>query len=182
MRFYSKQANYRVVLRPSMPGNRLTGDPGKSGISVRFENGIADVDDEKTIGLMMKATGYKNKDFISADDRMKDDGFPIVKNSTEPIHNTIEMKYGSPVGGVSGTPNVKFSVAQKKVMADLVNTTVKEMLKDTLKDYDLVPKAKRGRPAKEKGEDDKKSDGSDGSDEGNGEKELDNINLENSKE
>jgi len=165
-----------------MPGNRLTGDPGKPGISVRFENGVADVDDEKTIELMMGATGYKNKDFISSDDRMKDDGFPVVKLGGEPVHNTIEMKYGSPVGGVIGSQSVKFSSAQKKSMIDIVNSTVKEMFRETLKDYDLVPKKKLGRPRKEDKDKEVVNDTDDQDDKQKDNEELDNINIENSKE
>ena len=95
MKFISKNSNLHVILRPGLPAQPLTGSPAKATISVRFQNGVADIQQEELVQMMLNHPGF-NMDFIAADDRGTDP-YSSHREDAEPQHVLTEMRYGHPV-------------------------------------------------------------------------------------
>ena len=66
MRFFSKNPNLRIVLRPGIPGNVFAGKYPEPGVYVKFVGGVVDVEDEDKVKAMLKHDGF-NSDFVSAE-------------------------------------------------------------------------------------------------------------------
>ena len=128
MKFISKQSNYRVVLRPGIPGNRLTGQVDTPGIYVKFEGGIAVVENQDIVEMLKKHGGYgKDKDFISSEE--SDSSFEGKRKDSEPGHTVQEMVYGH-VGPKVGSPSAKEESA--KLVKEMATQIAKEMVKELL--------------------------------------------------
>ena len=92
MKFVSKNVNYRLILKPS---STISEDGVRRiipGIFVKFENGVAIVNDEKRIELM-KSNPYYGTDFVSPEDD-SDFLFKTQRQDSEPKHTITAMKYG----------------------------------------------------------------------------------------
>ena len=124
MKFVSKVNNFRVVLRPGLEGSRVTGTAPTPGLYIKFEDGIAIVNDPKSIKLLREHPDFGN-DFHEIDETEID---PYLKNrsNTEPEHDVIEMKYGSP--GKNFNPKPKFSISSemKEYIEQLVEQKANE--------------------------------------------------------
>lgn len=127
-KFISKQSNYRVVLRPGIYGNRLSGQADIPGIYVKFESGIAVVDNEEIIAMLKKHGGYgKDKDFILSEE--SDSSFAEKRKDSEPGHTVQEMVYGH-VGPKVGSPSAKEE--NTKLVKEMATQIAKEMVKELL--------------------------------------------------
>jgi hypothetical protein len=161
MKFVSKSSNLLVVLRPGMSAQPLTGTPAKATISVRFKDGIAEVQDEGLVKMMLEHTGF-NSDFISAED-MVVDPYLSMRQQSEPDHIVTEMKYGMPVNRtVPKTqlpPDIQKLVQTaaiemaKEMLPSMVENTLKSILASSQSNKEKTPKKvgrKPGRKAKNK--------------------------------
>ena len=128
MKFVSKSSNLLVVLRPGFQAQPLTGTPAKPTISVRFKDGIADVQQEELVTLMLAHPGY-NLDYISADM----DPYAASRGSSEPTHVLTEMKFGTPVSRkVVGAPNFQVPPEMTKIVEAMASEMAKKMLPSML--------------------------------------------------
>lgn len=138
MKFVSKLPNFRLVLRPGLPGNRQLGTPSISGIYVRFENGIAKINNQEMIEMMLNHPGCGKDGDNSAS------FFPIKENESdpfegkrpeiEPLHTMSNIEHGSVVKTINARkPNV-FSTEQMEIVKKMVEERAKEMLAGVLKE------------------------------------------------
>lgn len=126
MRFISKTANLHVILRPGLSAQPLTGTPAVPTISVRFQDGVADVRDGDLAEKMLAHPGF-NIDFIAADDSGSD-LFARQRASSEPAHVITEMKYGHPVGRSVSPVKTEIPAELKKAIAEQATELAKQML------------------------------------------------------
>jgi len=144
MKFFSRYSNFRVVLRPGIPGQPLIGQPPKPGLYVTFVNGMAEVEDEEAIRLI-KAKKDFGTTITAAEtgDKWKDS-----RKANEPEHNVIDIKYGQ-VGKNLNPKAKKMKEEQieaiKKMAMDLARPMAMEIAKQTLKEL-----AEMNKPAEEK--------------------------------
>ena len=139
MKFYSKQSNYRVVLRPGTPREPLTGREAVPGIHVKFEGGVANVSNEDHIEMMMSHPGYNN-DYIS-EKESNADSFGDHKD-TEPIHTTADMKYGTMENVKNPKPVVVASDPAKiKEIQEMATKITAELM--AKKEAEITEKAKK---------------------------------------
>ena len=121
MKFVSKNQNLRIVLKPGIPGNPALGQPIISGLYVKFENGVANISDEKMIELMTSHPGF-NSDFIKIEDSEID---PYVRKNIEPDHKIMDMDHGA----MGKEINPKKIVLPPEVKAEISRVAV-EMAKE----------------------------------------------------
>ena len=126
MKFISKSSNLLIVLRPGLSAQPLTGTPAKPTISVRFKDGIADVQSQELVDMMLVHPGF-NSDFISAEE-VPFDPYAGTRQSSEPAHVLTEMKFGTPVKTESkgGTQNIPPEL--QKMVAGMAAEMAKHML------------------------------------------------------
>jgi len=124
MKFVSKQSNYRVVLTPGLPAEPMTGRSAVAGIYVKFENGIADVKDEKLCESMMRHPAYEN-DFIILEEGGKDP-YNNMRRNKEPEHDVAEVKYGT-IGKNLNPKKPTFSREQKEAIEQMSVEIAKKM-------------------------------------------------------
>jgi len=122
MKFISKNQNLRIVLKPGIPGNPALGQPIISGLYIKFENGVANITDEKMIGLMLSHPGF-NSDFIKIDDNEVD---PYVRKSVEPEHNIFEIDHGA-MGKSLNPKKLTLPPEIKAEMSKMATAMAKEM-------------------------------------------------------
>lgn len=94
MKFISRMSNLNIILKPGIPASPITGTPEVPTIFVKFRDGIAVVEDEALIQLMLNHKNF-NSDFIAAEDTQPDP-YAYQRISSEPVHTTTEIKYGTP--------------------------------------------------------------------------------------
>lgn len=124
MKFVCKLTNHRVSLIPAQPGEPLTGRLPQPGLSVRFENGQANVVNEKAIELMMNHKNF-GRDFVAVEEGSTKDPWKRVRGETEPNHLHTEIKYGH-IG--AGTPGPAVAVPRQKQIAleDMIERKAQE--------------------------------------------------------
>jgi len=122
MKFISKNQNLRIVLKPGIPGNPALGQPIISGLYVKFENGVANITDEKMVALMLGHSGF-NSDFIKIDDNEVDS---YIRKSVEPEHNIFEMDHGA-MGKNLNPKKVVLPPEIKAEMSKMATDMAKEM-------------------------------------------------------
>jgi hypothetical protein len=162
MKFISKSTNLLVVLSPGLSAQPITGTPAKPTVSVRFKDGIADVQQEELVMMMLAHPGF-NRDFISTDNIQKDP-YASLRQPTEPTHEVTELKFGTPVSremhgaNPNLTPEMKTLLQgmatdiAKSMLPSMVESTLKELLKSREEDKKCPIKIKKkaGRPPKVK--------------------------------
>ena len=127
MKFISKNANLRIVLRPGIPANQLAGVASQPGVYVKFSNGVVDIKDEDMVKKMHDHPGF-NLDFIAVDDS-GEDPFAYNRQESEPIHIIQDIKYGHPENRkISPHAKNKLDPQIKKLVDDLAMQKVNEML------------------------------------------------------
>ena len=127
MKFISKSSNLLIVLRPGLSAQPLTGTPAVPTISVRFKDGVADVQNQELVDMMLKHPGF-NSDFISADS-VPVDPYAATRQSSEPSHVMTEIKFGTPVNRIVGKgDNTKLSPEVQKLIQDMAVEMAKKML------------------------------------------------------
>lgn len=133
MKFVSKSSNYLVVLSPSIPAEPLRGVPAIPGLSVRFEDGIAIVEDEQVIQKMMSNIYFNRHFFIADDNKNMVDALEKKRLEAEPEHIITEMKYGTPVKSHGSTVKKKVSPELEKYIKERIEDGIKTGLDIVLK-------------------------------------------------
>ena len=134
MKFISKSSNLLIVLRAGLSPQPLTGTPARPTVSVRFKDGVAEVQQQELIDMMLAHPGF-NSDFISAEN-VPTDPYAAIRRSSEPAHTLTEMKYGTPVarkvvGGDSAFSTLP--IEMQKTIQSMAGEMAKAMLPDLLK-------------------------------------------------
>ena len=128
MKFISKSSNLLVVLRPGMSAQPLTGTPAVPALSVRFKDGISDIEEESLIDMMIKHPGF-DSDFISSEDVSGRDPFASTRKSAEPAHVMTELKHGTPVSHkTEGGSKPQLKPEMMKIVSEMAKEMAKEML------------------------------------------------------
>lgn len=130
MKFISKNANLRIVLKPGVAGNPIAGHPAQAGIYVKFQDGIVKVDKEEEINMMRLHPGY-NTDFIEAEETLVDP-YASSRKEIEPPHVISEVKYGHVEGKKSSPQKVKISPEMTKLLREQAMAMAKEMVQQML--------------------------------------------------
>lgn len=116
MKFISKNSNLHIILQAGQPANPITQTPPVPALSVRFQNGQADIQDEAIVDKMMRHPAF-NQDFIAVDEGGTDP-FAYRRQDAEPQHITTEMKFGHPVGRNAPPVSAPASPELKKMIAE----------------------------------------------------------------
>lgn len=92
MKFVSKMSNLRIILKPGIQAQPITGTPAVPTLYVQFRDGLANVDDPDLIERMERHPGF-NSDFIKIDEGSAD---PYAANRapSEPVHVIAEIEHG----------------------------------------------------------------------------------------
>lgn len=131
MRFISKNANLRIILRPGLPANHLSGVLAVPTVFVRFQNGLAEVKDPDMI-VQMKAHPGFNADYICADEDQPDP-YAHTRQDAEPPHAISQIEYGH-VGKIIGTPIKKVLPPEiQQMIKDQARELAKSMLPEMIK-------------------------------------------------
>ena len=130
MRFVSKSANLLVVLSPGLQAQPLTGTPAKPTVSVRFKDGVAEVEGEELVKMMLSHPAF-NSDFISVEQSARDP-YASLRQETEPAHMMTEIKYGTPGERVTKGGPVKLPPELQKVVQEAAISLAKQMLPEMI--------------------------------------------------
>ena len=131
MKFISKNSNLRIVLKPSVPAERLTGRAPVPGLYARFENGMLDVTDEETINALRLHPGF-DSDFIAVDEADEERIRNYRTYAFEPEHDMIQMQYGTPGKNLNPKPPITVTPELKKYIEDTATAMAKEIITKTL--------------------------------------------------
>lgn len=126
MKFISKSTNLLIVLRPGLSAQPITGTPAKPTVSVRFKDGVADVQQEELVQMMLAHPGF-NSDFISAESEPVDP-YAATRQSSEPAHSITEMKFGTPIHKTTEGGNMQLPPELQKLVSSLAADIAKKML------------------------------------------------------
>lgn len=126
MKFISKSSNLLIVLKPGLSAQPITGTPAKPTVSVRFKDGVADVQSQELVDLMVAHPGF-NSDFISAEGTVADP-FAFTRESSEPAHSITEVKFGTPVSKVTKGGNPQLSPEIMKLVQQMATKMATDML------------------------------------------------------
>lgn len=131
MKFISKNANLMVVLRPGIPAQPITGTPAVPTLSVRFQDGMVDIQNEEITELMLRHPAF-NSDFVAADDYGRDP-YASIRAPHEPTHVTTELKYGTPVGKQVSKNQQQLPPELAKFIEEQAKEVAKQMLPGMVK-------------------------------------------------
>lgn len=126
MKFISKNANLRVVLKHGSPSEPITGRQAIPGLYVKFESGVANVKDEEMIALMLAHPGFEI-DYIKADDEGMADPYAISRKQVEPEHDIMEVKYGHVEKNLNPRGPMTLSQETKNILMEMAKNMAKEM-------------------------------------------------------
>jgi hypothetical protein len=155
MKFVSKLLKLRVVLKQGLPGNRQLGTPSISMLSVLFENGMAEVNNQEMIDLMMKHPGCKknSEDKIFEFMPLSEDGkdpFAGNRPDVEPLHTMTNIDYGHLGKSINVKKPVVLSSDQmelvKKLAADMATELFKKMVDEQNKPSSVLPPSPNSFP------------------------------------
>lgn len=131
MKFISKSTNLCVILKPGIPAQPITGTPATPTISVRFQGGIAEVNQEELITMMLRHPAF-NRDFVSAEDATPDP-YAYLRQPAEPTHVLTDMVYGHPGKRTASPVKQALSPEVRKIIQAEVSTMAKDMAMDIAK-------------------------------------------------
>ncbi len=126
-KFFSKQSNYCVILKPGSQENRITGEPPRPAIKLKFEGGFASRDEEDIIEMAKRNLMFNQEFWMQEEDPLKG-----VRKESEPRHQIQEIKYGQPEKGISTPKSVVISDELKKLITDQASEMAKAMVKEML--------------------------------------------------
>lgn len=163
MKFVSKLSNHRVTLIPSQPGEPITGRLATPALFVKFESGVANVNDEKAIELMLNHPRF-NRDFLAPElvegKAAGKDPYAYQRRSLEPEHTHTNVQYGhigkatgAPKGVMTGLSRDKAQMLQKAIDEEATKKAMAlapELAKQLLKSPELIAALKKDMEVKEK--------------------------------
>lgn len=145
MKFISKNANLRIVLRHSMPAEPITGRLAVPGLYIKFENGIANVNNEEHITMMLVHSGF-DSDFIQVKEEQSDP-YKSIRRESEPDHMITEFENGRAEKLKGSSHNVRLDPKLKNAAVSMAKEMAKEMAPQLAKDM-LLEMAKQRRATK----------------------------------
>lgn len=126
MKYVSKSSNLRIVLEPGIPANQMAGVPGKTGLYIKFRDGIFETDDEKIIEKIETHPAF-GSDFIKIE-KNESDPYQEFREESEPIHIHQDIKYGYAEGKKLSRSNFKIDPKLKKLVDEMAISKAKELL------------------------------------------------------
>ena len=144
MKFVSKNLNYRIVLQPSIPAVALSGQPGKAGVYVKFENGLLTVEDDDIVQKLLNHEAY-NKDFVAVED---DEQATFVsaahraQQNAEPEHDITQIEYGHVGKALNPKAPIRLTPEVQKYLTDLAAEMATRMVKQMMTDRAVKAAAK----------------------------------------
>lgn len=132
MRFISKNSNLRIILRPGLPANPLSGQLAVPTIYVKFLNGVAEVKDQDMVEKMLAHPGY-NSDYISVEDNIVDP-FLNTRQEVEPPHSITAIEYGHAKKVASSPTKVRLSPELEKAINERAVEIAKALLPKMMED------------------------------------------------
>ena len=130
MKFISKNSNLRIILKPGLPAQPVLGIPAQWSVSVKFQDGIAEVKDQKIIDKMLTHMGF-NSDYIAVDDN-GNDPFAFNRVEAEPAHVITEIKYGHAERSIGTPKKFKVDPEMQKAIAEMANEIANKRMKEML--------------------------------------------------
>lgn len=149
MRFISKNSNLRVILKPGLPAEPLTGRPSDPGISVKFQDGLLEVSDQVIIDRLMAHAGL-TMDFWAVEDGEFKDPFKHMREEIEPVHQIMEFQYGRPAQMLTSQKKQKLSPEVEKMLNERALEIAKELLPGMVEQLLKVGAAKQAADAEAK--------------------------------
>jgi hypothetical protein len=136
MKFQSKLPNYAIVLKTSIQGNPLTGQPSIPGVSALFKDFILTTEDPKLIKMILSHKKCTHTEDVDGVPTVIEGEFWEIKETdplpcgvTEPQHHIIEMNNGRMVGNPNPAPEGKMTRQEaKKLAEEMAREMVKEMV------------------------------------------------------
>lgn len=144
-KFISKNANLRIVLRHSMPAEPITGRLAVPGLYIKFENGVANVNNEEHITMMLVHSGF-NSDFIQVKEEQIDP-YKDIRRENEPDHLITEFEHGRAENLKGSSHNVRLDPKLKNVAVEMAKEMAKEMAPQLAKDM-LLEMARQSKARK----------------------------------
>src|ERR1035437_1342082 len=131
MKFVSKSANLLIVLRAVLSAQPITGTPARETISVRFQDGVAEVHQQELIDMMLAHPGY-NSDYIAAEV----DPYAAGRQASEPAHIMTDLKFGTPMNRVvgGGNPIANLTPEMQKALQSMAAEMARSMMPAMLKE------------------------------------------------
>jgi hypothetical protein len=126
MKFISKTNNLHIILRPGISEQPLTGTPARAAISVRFQDGVANVEQDELVEMMMRHPGF-NIDYIAADEAGTDP-YAYLRQDSEPAHVITEMRYGQPENRTASPVKRQLPPEIRKMVQEQATEIAKQML------------------------------------------------------
>lgn len=128
MKFVSKFTNFRVVLKPGLPAQPVVGIPATPGLSIKFEDGFAEVANPEHIEMLKASPDYVNKVIMDADPEGTDE---FVRTNISPEHNTMEIGFGRVMKSMGGKSagNPEAMKLLKKMAMELFKEELPKMAK-----------------------------------------------------
>jgi len=129
MKFISKSNNLLIVLSQSFQAEPKAGIPARPGVSVRFENGLAVVNDEEICKQLMAHSGFK-RDFVLDNEEL--DPYASSRKDAEPDHVITDMKYGTPGKTMAPKKKIVIPDEMKQYMSDTIKSGIEEGIKSLI--------------------------------------------------
>lgn len=126
MKFISKSANLHIILRPGIQASPLTGTQAKPAISVRFQDGMANVADEELVTMMLNHPGF-DSDFISVEEAQADP-YAYLRQESEPAHIITDIKFGTPQKATGSKTKSQMPPEVLKLIQEQAAEIAKQML------------------------------------------------------
>lgn len=134
MKFVSKNSNLRIVLRHSIPPEPITGRLGVPGLYIKFENGVADVNNEEHVKMMVAHSGF-NSDYIQVKEEQIDP-YKSTRKEVEPDHTITEFEHGRAEKVKGSSHNVRLDPklvnAAQKMAIEMAKEIAPQLAKDML--------------------------------------------------
>lgn len=133
MKFISKAANYRIILRHGQRSEPLTGRLAVPGLYVKFEDGVAVIPSNGLAGVsreeifeMLKGHEAFGKDFVLVEDN-DHDPYTTTRKQKEPEHTIFEMQHGAIVGAINAKRTPQIDQKQKALIMSMATEIAKQM-------------------------------------------------------
>lgn len=130
VKFVSKNSNLHIILRPGIPAQPITGTPATPTLSVRFQDGQAEIRDDSLLQMMRQHPGY-DVDFIEVSDGARDP-YAAQRDESEPAHSISEIQFGHVVSTKSTKVKPKLPPEITEMIKAQATEIAKEMLREAL--------------------------------------------------
>jgi len=134
--------NLRLVLRPGIPAQPITGSPAVPTVFIQFKDGLAQTENEEIIEMLQHHKDF-NRVFIQVEEGVKP-AFEANK-SAEPVHVLSDIEHGKSVNRRGNPVGVNPDASKK--MQEAINEQAKAMAMAMLPE--LLKAVQEGQTEKE---------------------------------